>query len=145
MGERSFRRDRRGPPPGAGHDLSNFREKTDFLWSLAELLRGDYKQSEYGRVILPLVVLRRLDCVLEPTKEAVLAKNAELEAKGLENVEPILKRVAGKNFQVYNTSKLDFPKLLDDPDHVADNLRAYIAGFNEGARDVIANFKFDEQ
>src|ERR687888_1416466 len=100
MGERSVRREGPGPPPGVGHDLSNFREKTDFLWSLAELLRGDYKQSEYGRVILPLVVLRRLDCVLEPTKEAVLTKNTELEAKGIENVEPILKRVAGKNFQV---------------------------------------------
>jgi type I restriction enzyme M protein len=145
MGERSFRHERRGPPPGASHDLSSFREKTDFLWSLAELLRGDYKQSEYGRVILPLVVVRRLDCVLEPTKGAVLAKNAELEAKGIENVEPILKRVAGKNFQVYNASKLDFPKLLDDPDHLADNLRAYIAGFNEAARDVIGNLKFDEQ
>jgi type I restriction enzyme M protein len=144
-GERSFRRDRRGPPLGAGHELSKFREKTDFLWSLAELLRGDYKQSEYGRVILPLVVLRRLDCVLEQTKEAVVAKHAELHAKGIENVEPILKRVAGKNFQVYNTSRLDFPKLLDDPDHVADNLRAYIAAFNDAARDVIANFKFDEQ
>jgi type I restriction enzyme M protein len=142
---RSFRRDRKGPPPGAGHGLSNFREKTDFVWTLADLLRGYYKPSEFGRVILPLVVLRRLDCVLEPTKAAVLAKHVELQAKGIENVEPVLKRVAGKGFQVYNTSKLDFPKLLDDPDNVADNLRAYIAGFNAPTRDVITNFKFDEQ
>jgi type I restriction enzyme M protein len=142
---RSFRRDVQGPPPGAGHGLSNFREKTDFLWDLADILRGNYKPSEYGRVILPLVVLRRLDCVLEPTKEAVLTKHAELQVKGIENVEPVLKRVAGKGFQVYNTSKLDFPKLLDDPDNVADNLRAYIAAFNAPTRDVLANFKFDEQ
>jgi type I restriction enzyme M protein len=123
--------------------LSNFREKTEFLWSLAELLRGDYKQSEYGKVILPLVVLRRLDCVLEPTKAAVLAKNRELETKGIENVEPILKRTAGEQF--YNVSPLDFPKLLGDPANVGDNLRACIAGFSATAHDVIEKFKFEEQ
>jgi type I restriction enzyme M protein len=123
--------------------LTNFRAKTDFLWSLAELLRGDYKQSEYGKVILPLVVLRRLDCVLEPTKQAVLTKHGELQAKGIANVEPILKRAAGEQF--YNVSPLDFPKLLGDAANVADNLRAYIAGFSSTAHDVIEKFKFEEQ
>jgi type I restriction enzyme M protein len=125
--------------------LNSFREKTDFLWDLADLLRGDYKPSEYGKAILPLVVLRRFDCVLEPTKDAVLTEYSKQKKKGIENVAPILKRVAGENFQVYNVSRFDFPRLLDDPDNVAPNLRKYIAGFNEAARDVIDKFKFDEQ
>jgi type I restriction enzyme M protein len=123
--------------------LSSFREKADFLWSLAEILRGDYKQSEYGRVILPLVVLRRLDCVLEPTKDKVLAKHAELKRKGITSAELPLRRVSGQQF--YNVSKLDFPKLLGDQDNIADQLRAYIAGFDPAARDIIEKFKFDEQ
>ena len=98
-----------------------------FIWSVADLLRGDYKQSEYGKVVLPLTVIRRLDCVLEPTKAAVLAKNAQLAGR-LTNVEPVLCQVAGEQF--YNTSKLDFPKLLDDPNNIAANLRGYIAGFS---------------
>src|SRR3954447_17202443 len=84
-----------------------------FVWAVADLLRGDYKQSEYGRVILPLVVLRRLDCVLEPTKEAVLKRHGELAAKGIENVDPALHAVAGQGF--YNTSPLDLGKVLGDP------------------------------
>jgi HsdM N-terminal domain len=88
-----------------GPGLTNFRQKPDFFWSLAGLLRGDYKQSEYGKVILPLVVLRRLDCVLAPTKEKVLAKHAELQKKGITNVELPLRRVSGQQF--YNVSKLD--------------------------------------
>jgi type I restriction enzyme M protein len=68
-----------------------------FIWSVADLLRGDYKQSEYGRVILPLTVIRRLDCVLEPTKDAVLAKHRELEGR-IENLEPVLQTVAGQQF-----------------------------------------------
>ena len=74
------------------------------IWSVADLLRGDYKQSEYGRVILPLVVLRRLDCVLEPTKDKVLQTAARLEGK-VANVDPILCQVTGEQF--YNTSPLD--------------------------------------
>ncbi len=96
-----------------------------FIWSVADLLRGDYKQSEYGRVILPLVVLRRLDCVLEPTKPAVLKRHAELAGR-IENMEPVLQAVAGEQF--FNTSALDFRRLLDDPANIADNLRAYIGG-----------------
>ena len=81
-----------------------------FIWSVADLLRGDYKQSEYGKVILPLVVLRRLDCVLEPTKQAVLARAAKLRGQ-VENVEPVLCAVAQQRF--YNT--LDHPGNGGDP------------------------------
>ncbi len=106
-----------------------------FIWSVADLLRGDYKQSEYGRVILPLTVLRRLDCVLEGTKARVLETAARLEGK-VDNVEPVLCQVAGQQF--FNTSPLDLRRLLDDPATIADNLRAYIAGFSSSARDVLA-------
>ncbi|MFN0153437.1 MAG: N-6 DNA methylase [Gaiella sp.] len=118
------------------------RNHASFIWSVADKLRGVYKQSEYGRVILPLTVLRRLDCVLEPTRAAVLARAATLKGK-VENVEPVLCSVSGEQF--YNTSKLDFRRLLDDPTHAAGNLRAYIAGFSPAARDVIDAFGFDTQ
>jgi type I restriction enzyme M protein len=113
-----------------------------FIWSVADLLRGDYKQSEYGKVILPLTVLRRLDCVLEPTKGAVLARATQLEGK-VDNIDPILAKVAGEGF--FNTSKLDFAKLLAAPDDLADNLRHYIASFSAGARDVLDKFDFETQ
>jgi len=110
--------------------------------TVADLLRGVYEQSEYGKVILPLTVLRRFDCVLGPTKEAVLRRAEELRGK-VENVEPILCQVAGQRF--YNTSPLDFPHLLDDPTRVAGNLRAYIAGFSSVAREALEKFDFDAQ
>ena len=113
-----------------------------FVWSVADLLRGVYKQSEYGRVILPLTVLRRLDCVLEPTKDKVLQRAADLPAT-LENRAPVLEDAAGQSF--YNTSKHTFKTLLSDSDNVAGNLRNYIAGFSESARDIIDKFNFDVQ
>lgn len=121
--------------------MDNFSEKVSFIWSVADLLRGDYKQSEYGKVILPLVVLRRLDCVLAPTKEAVLAEHGKHQGR-VENVDPILERITGHK-GLFNTSKFDLPKLLDDPNHVADNLRAYIAGFSAVPREVVHRFGFD--
>ena len=123
-------------------DTDVIRNHATFIWSVADLLRGDYKQSEYGRVILPLTVLRRLDCVLEPTKRQVLERKAQLEGRA-ENLGPILRRVAGQQF--VNTSKLDFPKLLAAPDDIADNLRHYVASFSETARDVIDKFDFETQ
>ncbi len=103
---------------------------TSFLWSVADLLRGDYKQADYGKVILPLTVLRRLDCVLDKTKAKVLAKHAELKAaKHPEGtIEKMLVRASGTSF--YNTSKFDFGKLKGDPDHLAANLTAYVKGFS---------------
>ena len=111
-----------------------------FIWSVADLLRGDYKQSEYGRVILPLVVLRRLDCVLEPTKAAVLKRKGEVEGR-IQNLEPVLQAAAGQPF--FNTSPLDFRRLLDDPSNIAENLRIYIGAFSSAARDIIEKFHFN--
>ncbi len=116
----------------------SIRNHASFIWSVADLLRGDYKQSEYGKVILPLVVLRRLDCVLEPTKAKVLAEHAKHGDR-----EAILTKAAGQAF--YNTSKLDLPRLLDDSNNVPGNLRAYISGFSSGARDILEKFEFDAQ
>jgi type I restriction enzyme M protein len=118
------------------------RNHAAFIWSVADKLRGVYKQSEYGRVILPLVVLRRLDCVLEPTEADVLARAAKLKGK-VENVAPVLESVAGEQF--YNTSPLDFRRLVDDPANVAGNLRSYMAGFSPDARDVFEKFGLDAQ
>ena len=113
-----------------------------FIWSVADLLRGVYKQSEYGRVILPLTVLRRLDCVLETTKGKVL-EVADRLPEYLENRAPILMHTAGESF--YNTSRHTFKTLLADPDNVAGNLRNYVAGFSEAARDIIDKFNLDVQ
>ena len=126
----------------AGKDSAVIRNHAAFIWSVADLLRGDYKQSEYGKVILPLTVLRRLDCVLEPTKEKVLARAKQLEGK-VANLDPVLQKEAGQQF--FNTSKLDFSKLLAAPDDLADNLRHYIASFSASARDVLDKFDFDTQ
>ena len=116
------------------------RNHAAFIWSVADLLRGDYKQSDYGRVILPLNVIRRLDCVLEPTKAKVLQRHQQLAEK-IDNLEPVLQAEARQQF--YNTSPLDFRRLLDDPNHLADNLRSYILGSSSTARDVIDKFNFD--
>jgi type I restriction enzyme M protein len=118
------------------------RNHAAFIWSVADLLRGDYKQSEYGKVILPLTVIRRLDCVLEPTKQAVLKKDKQLAGK-IENLEPVLQAVAGEQF--FNTSALTFTKLLDDPNTIADSLHLYIGGFSEAAKDIIDKFEFGIQ
>ena len=117
----------------------NQQSLSSFIWSVADLLRGDYKQSEYGKVILPFTVLRRLDCVLEPTKPAVLAENAARQKQGL-NVEPFLLRKAGQSF--YNTSPLDMKKLMGDQDHIRENLFAYIQAFSPAVRDIFERFEF---
>jgi len=98
-------------------------DKVSFIWSVADLLRGDYKQSEYGRVILPFTVLRRLDQVLAPTRKAV-RKAAEKFADSPEALlEQKLLKAAGEGF--YNTSKLDFDSLLADPTHIGQSNTAY--------------------
>ncbi len=114
-----------------------------FIWSVADLLRGDYKQSEYGRVILPFTVLRRLDCVLAPTKAQVLAEAEKKAAAGL-NPDPFLKRIVG-TAGFYNTSKLDLPTLAGDQDHIRENLYAYVQGFSPEARDIFERFDFHAQ
>ncbi|WP_103018235.1 type I restriction-modification system subunit M [Alicycliphilus denitrificans] len=120
----------------------NQQSLSAFIWSVADLLRGDYKQSDYGKVILPFTVLRRLDCVLEPTKEAVLSELAEKETQGI-NPEPFLLRKSKQSF--YNRSPLDLPKLLGDPDNIAHNLFTYVQGFSPAVRDVFERFEFQAQ
>ena len=119
----------------------NHSEIVSFLWGVADLIRDTFKRGKYQDVILPLTVLRRLDCVLAGTKEKVLAKQAELRDKKLENLDPQLRRVAG--FAFYNTSRYDFEKLLADAPHLAVNLRNYIAGFSPNMREVLEKFDFD--
>ena len=102
----------------------NQRALSSFIWSVADLLRGDYKQADYGKVILPFTVLRRLDCTLESTKEAVLAEHAAKVAQGV-NPEPFFLRKSGQSF--YNTSRLDIGRLMGDQDNIAQNLFAYIS------------------
>ncbi len=118
----------------------NQQNLSALIWSVADLLRGDYKQSEYGRVILPFTVLRRLDCVLEKTKAAVLAEEKLRKGKGV-NVEPYLLRVSGQSF--YNVSPLDMKKLMGDPDHVAENLNKYVRAFSSAVRDIFERFEFE--
>src|SRR5438093_11724526 len=123
-------------------DLMIDTNLSSFIWSVADLLRGDYKQSEYGKVILPFTVLRRLDSVLEPTKGAVLEERAKRKKAGL-NPEPFLLRKSGQLF--YNTSPLDLHKLMGDQDHIGENLRAYIQAFSKDVRDIFESFDFHTQ
>lgn len=123
--------------------MTNSQDRIAFIWSIAELLRGDYKQSDYGKVVLPFTVLRRLDCVLQPRKAAVLAKLAKLKGTKFEGNEAILNQVAGLPF--HNASKLDFEKLKGDSNHLAANLKSYINHFSTKAREVVEAFNFEEQ
>lgn len=119
----------------------NHGEIVSFLWGVADLIRDTFKRGKYQDVILPLTVLRRLDCVLAPTKEKVLRRQAELRGRGLQDLEAQLRRVSG--FAFYNTSRYDFEKLLGDAPHLASNLRNYIAGFSQNMREVLEKFDFD--
>src|SRR6266853_2040750 len=119
----------------------NHSEIVSFIWSVADLIRDTFKRGKYQDVILPLTVLRRLDCVLVDTKKKVLAKQGELRDKKLENLDPQLRKVSG--FAFYNTSRYDFEKLLADAPHLAANLRNYIAGFSPNMREVLERFDFD--
>src|SRR5712692_3384074 len=118
----------------------NHGEIVSFLWGVADLIRDTFKRGQYQDVILPLTVLRRLDCVLAPTKTRVLETNARLHGQ-LENLEPQLRKASG--FAFYNTSRYDFEKLLADAPNLAANLRNYIAGFSTNMRDVLEKFDFD--
>ncbi len=116
--------------------MNNFNDKVSFIWSVADLLRGPYKPAQYGDVMLPLVVLRRLDCVLEPTKAKVLERYAALKGgKHTEaELDAILNRVAKQ--QLHNRSKFDFEKLKGDSAHIRENLLHYIGGFSRRAKPI---------
>jgi len=123
--------------------MNNFQDKVNFIWNIAELLRGPYRKEQYGDVILPMAVLRRFDCVLAETKEEVLKEYEKLRKLGIQNMDPILNRVSKQPFN--NTSKYDFEKLLADPDNIASNLRNYINGFSKNVREIIEHFDFDKE
>ena len=123
--------------------MKNFKDKADLIWKVADLLRGDYKQSDYGKVILPLTVIRRLDCVLEPTKDKVLAYLPKVDSLKESAKDIALNKVAGFNF--HNKSQFNFDKLIADSNNVAVNLRNYISGFSTSAREIIEYFTFDDQ
>ena len=114
---------------------------SSFIWSIAELLRNDYKQSEYGKVILPFTLLRRLDQVLEPTKDAVLETAGQDIPEAMR--EHLLTQAAGS--MVYNTSRFTFDKLLGDADHLQSNLLDYLNGFSPAARDIFEKYDFHNQ
>jgi type I restriction enzyme M protein len=128
------------PPPGP--QPTGKQNLSAFLWNIADLLRGDYKRSDYGKVILPFTVLRRLDCVLEPTKEAVLAEKEHRESQGLDP-EQFLLRVARQAF--CNTSAMSMKRLMGDQDNIGENLRSYIQAFTPEVRDIFENFEFHLQ
>ena len=118
-----------------------FQDKVSFVWAVADLLRGDFKPHEYGQVILPFVVLRRLECALEKNKEAVIERHKKL--KDIKDPEAILNAVSGHNF--YNTSPLNLSKILSDPNKVASNLNTYIHAFSPSASEVLDKYGFPEK
>ena len=122
---------------------TNFSQTAAYIWSLADLLRGDFKQSQYGRVILPFTILRRLECVLEERKSAVLDQVEKLKAMtDLEEDarEKFLLRAADESF--YNTSRMDLSKLGSAD--IKSNLLTYVDGFSKNAREIFEHFKFSE-
>jgi type I restriction enzyme M protein len=118
----------------------NHSQIVSFIWGVADLIRDTFKRGKYQDVILPLTVLRRIDCVLAPTKDEVFRRNNKFKGK-LENLDPQLRDASGYAF--YNTSRYDFEKLLADAPNLASNLRNYIAGFSPNMREVIEKFDFD--
>lgn len=119
---------------------SNINEKAALIWAIADKLTGVYKPHEYGEVILPLTVIRRFDCILSDTKNAVLKKYDEVKNLPMKDV-LLRSATGGKAF--YNTSKYTFERLLDDPDNIEENFRDYLNGFSENVQDIIEKFKFD--
>ena len=123
--------------------MNTFQEKANLIWQVADLLRGDYRQSDYGKVILPMTVLRRLDSVLAPTKQQVLTQLPKVEKLADKAKDAVLNKAAG--FRFHNRSQYDFSKLIADPDHIANNLRNYINGFSAEAREILEFFSFETQ
>jgi type I restriction enzyme M protein len=119
----------------------NHSEIVSFLWGVADLIRDTFKRGKYQDVILPLTVLRRLDCVLTPSKDKVLRRKEELRGRGLQDLDGQLRKTSG--FAFYNTSRYDFDKLRADAPQLAANLRNYIAGFSQNMREVLERFDFD--
>jgi len=115
----------------------------NFIWSICNLLRGPYKRNEYRKVILPLTVLRRFDCLLAPTKDRVLKEHAKIKSRPETVIRSLLQKITGRPF--YNLSKLDMAKLLDDPNQLAPNLNSYIHAFSKNVREIMERFAFEQQ
>ena len=127
---------------------NHHQDLVGFIWNIADKLRGPYRPPQYRRVMLPLIVLRRLDCLLEPTKDTVLAKKEQLEAKGIEGIalEKALSKIAvgaDRTQPLFNISSFTFQKLLGDAPNIASNLVSYINGFSPRARDIFEKFEPD--
>lgn len=122
--------------------MSNATNLSSFIWSVADLLRGSYRQSDYGKVILPFTVLRRLDCILEPTKDKVLDEFKKRTAEGVDPT-PFLTRIAKQSF--YNSSPLNLIKALAQPTQIKANLLSYINGFSSNVGDIFEKYEFDDQ
>ena len=123
--------------------LDSHSRLAGFIWNICDLLRGPYKRNEYRKVILPLTVLRRFDCLLEPTKARVLAEHPKIKAKPETVAQSLLEKITGRPF--YNLSKLDLPRVLNDPNQLAPNLNAYINGYSKNVREIMERFAFDQQ
>jgi len=127
-------------------DQDKYKKHSDLVWAIANLLRGPYRPPQYRRVMIPLTVLRRLDCVLEATKTDVIAMHKKLNAADKHDDETIEKIINQKfDLTFHNTSEFTFKTLLDDPDKLAANMNKYIASFSSRARKIIEKFKFDEE
>ncbi|WFF41997.1 SAM-dependent DNA methyltransferase [Salinicola endophyticus] len=128
---------------------ANFQQLANFIWSVADLLRGPYRPPQYERVMLPLTVLRRFDAVLALSKDAVLKRYADLDSKGIANVDAILNNLAkdegGNALGFHNHSQLNFQKLKGDPDNIGRHLEDYIAGFSENIRKIFDRFEFSKE
>ncbi len=123
--------------------MKNFKEKANFLWSIADLLRGPYKPADYGNVILPFTVLRRLDVILEKTKPKVLEAYKIHKAKKPEVYDTILNSVAKAKF--HNHSKFDFNELAKDANNIAANFHNYLNGYSESAKQIIKHFNLENE
>ncbi|MDO9239324.1 MAG: type I restriction-modification system subunit M N-terminal domain-containing protein, partial [Methylicorpusculum sp.] len=128
---------------------TNFQQLANFIWSVADLLRGPYRPPQYERVMLPLTVLRRFDAVLAPTKEQVLERYEALQGKESQLIDRLLNEVAkdenGTPLGFHNHSKLDFYKLKADPDNIGQHLITYIKGFSENIQRICVRFNFDQE
>ena len=124
---------------------TNIQEKANLIWEIATHLVGFYKPHEYGKVILPMTVLKRFDDALAATKEKVLAADQTLKEQKYEGAirDGALCRTSGYSF--YNTSKFDFARLLADPDNVQANFEDYLQGYSDNVKDILSNFKFDDE
>ena len=123
----------------------NIQEKANLIWEIATHLVGLFKPHEYGKVILPMTVLKRFDDALAPTKDAVVTmgkKLAEMKVEG-EARDGILCKTSGYSF--YNTSKFDFKKLIAEPDDIESNFENYLQGFSSNVKDIISKFNFTDQ